>query len=43
MSSLMRREDERERVTMLNVLTFVARFGFPFLIGFLYGMLSPWR
>lgn len=37
----MRREDERERLSMLRVLSFVARFSWPFLLGYMLGMLNP--
>ena len=41
MSRLVMRDERRERRTMLNVLAFVARFAWPFLIGYFLGMLAP--
>ena len=41
MSRLVMRDERRERRTMLNVLAFVARFSWPFLIGYMLGMLDP--
>jgi len=40
-SGLVRHDEERERRTMLDVLAFVARFAWPFLIGYFLGMLAP--
>lgn len=41
MSRLVMRDERREQRTMLNVLAFVARFAWPFLIGYFLGMLAP--
>lgn len=40
-SRLMRDDERRERNAMLDVLAFVARFSWPFLIGYMLGMLDP--
>lgn len=40
-SGLVARDEQRERRAMLDVLAFVARFAYPFLIGYFLGMLVP--
>lgn len=40
-SGLVRRDEERERSNMLHVVAFVARFAYPFLIGYMLGQLAP--
>ncbi len=41
LSELVLYDERREQRTMLNVVMFVARFAYPFLIGFMLGLLAP--
>lgn len=40
-SRLVARDEDRERRAMLDVVAFVARFAYPFLIGYMLGQLAP--
>lgn len=40
-SGLVLRDERRERRAMLDVVAFVARFAYPFLIGYMLGLLAP--
>lgn len=41
-SRLVGEDDERERLALVDVVVFLARFSWPFLIGYMLGMLF-WR
>ena len=40
-SRLVARDEDRERRAMLDALLFVARFAYPFLIGYALGLVAP--
>ena len=40
-SRLVERDELRERRAMVDVVAFVARFAYPFLIGYMLGLLAP--
>lgn len=41
LSHLVDRDERREQHAMLSVVAFVARFAWPFLIGYMMGVLKP--